>query len=580
MSSGRARSPSPSNTARSRIVERTGIQHLPNEILAQIFMETAPIPPPWWDNHSMAPDISTIMFDILTITHVNRLWRSLALDLPGLWCYVTFGDLDLVETAIARSARQGSVLLDFGFNQPLSEDIGQCVLDIIQRALPCTKSLSFLAESQELRQLHQVLTQSDCSNLTSLRLGNSEPQMLFDALGRADIFAPNLQTLHMDNCLIWWTSSVFHAPLTELSVSYLPAALTINTDMIDALANLPTLRYLSLNHKIGSIRGTNGLFTIGASAIVQPTISMPRLEYLFFSGRLQECICFLNFFVVPSDALVCLKAESLDSGVGGNGAQGPDVRDTVANHFERRTSAVCTEEERQVPRIFSLNNIDNTGFRLDINRWGLDEFCGSTSPTQGLHQKQTFGTLLSVDLDIFGEELDSLTSLSQCLTIVRSVCPTLPAEIDTLLVGQRFSVQVESDWWMAMSSLLPQITTIVLEDHGRADLRPPLLLLHRDTIARGSRIHALPPDSPDFCPRLKTLIIVSNNIFRQRCRDVYSALLQGLRWRQDHVEELQLKVIADNVGDDQLAELQSYVKGEVRWTKEVSDASYDYSNTH
>ncbi|KAA1475585.1 hypothetical protein DENSPDRAFT_842381 [Dentipellis sp. KUC8613] len=582
MDSDHARSPSPSfgavDAARSTIIEKIGIQRLPNEILEQIFIETAPVPAPWRDNYSVAPNISIVLSDILVITHVNRLWRSIALDLPSLWRYVTFGDLELVETAIARSARQASVLLDFGFNQPLSNDMRQCVLGMVQRALPCTKSLSFLAESQDLRELHQALTHSDCSNLISLRLGSSEPRIFSGVVDRADsdILAPNLQKLHMDNCQIRWTSSVFRSPLTELSVSYIPAAFTTNTDMVDALANLPTLQYLSLNHSAGSTRQTGGLFTIGASASAQNTVSMPRLEYLFFAGGLQECVHFLSIFVVPSDTLVCLRAEDPD---GVDEAPWHDVEATVTQHFEQRTSAVHTEEERQAPRVFSLKNIDNTGFRLDINRWGLDELCGS-NPMQGLHQKQNFGTLLSLDLDIFGERLWSHAALSRCLTIVRGVCPTSLAEIDTLLVGQRFSVQVESDWWMAMSSLFPQITTVVVEDHGQADLRPPLLLLHRATIAPGNRIHTLPPDSPDFCPQLKTLIVVSNNIFRPRCSDVYNALLQGLRWRQDHAEELQLKIIANNVRDDQLAELRRHIQGEVLITKVASGASQNSPNTY
>ncbi|TFY62499.1 hypothetical protein EVG20_g6680 [Dentipellis fragilis] len=563
-----------------RMIKTSGIHCLPSEILAKVFVHNAPVPPIWRnvdryaDTHEpiTMSSISFTMSNILAITHVCRLWRTIAIGLPRLWDYVTFGKLDLVEAAIARSAPGCSLLLDFGLTRSFPDDVRQHVSDIIRRTAPHMESLSLIAQPPELSQFRQILQRCELPKLSSLRLGIYGASTVVDS-NDLNIVAPNLRVFHADRCFVQWTSPIFRAPLTELYVSHLPSSITTDVHILDCLASLPTLVYVSLNHgssKLGSVFHLND-----ASLAAERTVHMPRLEYLYYSGILRECTFLLDCIVIPLDALVCVDAEAFTAGDDVHEENWSDDIDhfihAITTHFGRRTVAVDEKEMLQVPRILSLKNMGNP-LRLDLNRWGLDELCGQTIPSQGLHQKQKFGTLFSLNLEFCNEYLINEFVLAEGQDIVQRICSINPTDFDTFLVGHHFSMEIEWHWWMTMSKLLPRINTVVLEDRDEANLLPFLLLLRRDAVS-GSLIRPLIPDAPNVFPNLKTLVVASDNIFRQQSSEVYSGLLRGLCWRGEHVEKLRLKVRANNVGDDQLAELQGHVKGDVQWTKDVSNAS-------
>ncbi|KAA1475584.1 hypothetical protein DENSPDRAFT_842380 [Dentipellis sp. KUC8613] len=561
-----------SATMRPRTINTSGIHCLPSEILAEVFVHNAPVPPIWrdadryTDTHESInmSNISVTMTDILAITHVCRLWRTIAVGRPRLWDYVTYGNLDLVEAAIAKSALGCSLLLDFELPQLFPDDIYQRVSDIIWRAVPVMVSLSLIAQPLELGQFREVLERRELPKLNSLRLGIYEASTIVDTT-ELNIIAPNLRVFHIDCCLVPWTSPIFRAPLTELYVSHLSSSMTTDMHILNCLASLPTLVYLSLNH--GSSRLRSAFHSNDASLAAERTVRMPRLEYIYYSGKLPECAFLLDRIVIPRDALVCMDAEASME----NWSDDIDhFVHAITTQFGRRTVAVDEQEMLQVPRILSLKNVGNP-LRLDLNRWGLDEVCGRVITSQGLHQRQKFGALFSLNLDFCAEYLIDEFVLAEGQDIVQRICSIIPADIDSFLVGQRLSMEIEWHWWMAMSKLLPRINTVILEDRDKADLLPFFLLFCREAVS-GSLIRPLIPDAPNVFPNLNTLVVASDNIFCQRSTETYSNLLRALRWRKDHVEKLRLKVIADNISDDQLAGLQECVKGEIQWVKDGSNS--------
>ncbi|KAI0044100.1 hypothetical protein FA95DRAFT_303721 [Auriscalpium vulgare] len=271
---------------------RCHIDGLPVECLGLIFAICEEDDPPKNPEDRSGPSLGWI-----TVTHVCRRWRDVALGYPQLWTLVAFDLGDAwAQEMVARS--QSAALL----MSPAVDSLSDIGIDIIAKSVHRVKELDFgvADECDTMLALVQQLTKP------ALELEDLTLYALDDLLPIPDGFlggsAPRLRTLSMCGFFFdLWASPLLHG-LRHLEVRVAcedHETMDVCDDILEALQAMPALESLHLGHCFPLQDHISGHDRAGHSAKM---VALPNLESLHVTVQHDACAHVLNHLILPLGA--------------------------------------------------------------------------------------------------------------------------------------------------------------------------------------------------------------------------------------------------------------------------------------
>ncbi|KAI0044104.1 hypothetical protein FA95DRAFT_303822 [Auriscalpium vulgare] len=290
---------------------RCHIDGLPAECLGLIFAICVEDDPP-----ENPEDGSGHSLGWITVTHVCRRWRDVALGYPQLWTLVAFNLGDAwAQEMVARS--QSAALLMYPKVDSLS-DIG---IDIIAKSVHRVKELDFgvVDEYDTMLALVQQLTKP------ALQLEDLTLYAVDDLLPIPDEFlggsAPRLRTLSLNGFIFdLWASPMLHG-LRHLEVRVScegQETEDVCDDILEALQAMPALESLNLGHCFPLQDHIPGHNRAGHSIKM---VALPNLAYLEVTVQHNACAHVLDHLILPPAADLYVTIERAAEG-GQYGSEG------------------------------------------------------------------------------------------------------------------------------------------------------------------------------------------------------------------------------------------------------------------
>ncbi|KAH9888764.1 hypothetical protein C8Q73DRAFT_164761 [Cubamyces lactineus] len=321
---------------KGRLNTMTTIARLPPELLSEIFLYVAKAayedPRAFYSRYYH----SSGFYAWVSVTHVCRNWRAIALNTPRLWGYVVVSRKVVVDELLARSKKAPLLI---SANVISSEDEKSKVLKSIGQD---ASRLQELRLSGPVRVLQDVLRQFTEPSRTLERLVLSEsipPQYLASDTSVPSMFQaqhPSLRYLELSRLVFSWNNSL----LSSSGITHLKLVGRLDSQsmlgMFDhlllAIEQLSCLEVLDLEDAIPRLPDdTKTLPT------PQRTLSLPRLQRLSLSGNSLDCGNLLNHLSFPSGARLKL--------IGRGGVGATELLRVVSQHLARseplRSARLC-----------------------------------------------------------------------------------------------------------------------------------------------------------------------------------------------------------------------------------------------
>ena len=279
------------------------IHGLPDEILGVIFLiNTSKLVEQGNENHPYDPHSTT-----LATAQVCQRWRAVALDYPVIWSRIINFEQHpplWIETLLARS---GSGLIDVGGDSAfepikLQHPRGKPVLQSIFQRVARLRTVSLYIRRAPWESICRSFLGHPAPNLEFMNLITSCP--FPDCIYPNPLFAgeaPRLRRLHLERCLIDFSSSVL-SNLTELSVRDVAPIALISASVrshqlkvpsvagwLRILKNIPALRFLTLSSAFSHITEHEPL----------PVVDLPHLALLTISTRFSSGISLIDHLNIP-----------------------------------------------------------------------------------------------------------------------------------------------------------------------------------------------------------------------------------------------------------------------------------------
>ena len=290
--------------ALSQGCDEAPIEGLPNEILEVIFLiNTSKLVEQGNENDFYDPHSTT-----LATAQVCRRWRAVALDYPVIWSRIINYEQHSplwIETLLMRS---GSALIDVGGDSEfepvkLQHPRGKPVLQSIFQRISSLKTVSLHIRRAPWESICRSFLGHPAPNLEFLNLITScpFPDCLYPNCLFADD-APRLRRLHLERCLIDFSSSVL-SNLTELTVRNVAPISVISAlanshrlkvppsvaGWLRVLKNIPALRFLTLSSAISHFTEHEPL----------PVVDLPHLALLTINTRFYSGISLIDHLNIP-----------------------------------------------------------------------------------------------------------------------------------------------------------------------------------------------------------------------------------------------------------------------------------------
>lgn len=220
------------------------INHLPPEILSEIFLESLPAPNTRLSHHL------NYLIQVLRVTHVCGQWRSLGIATPRLWTYLQFTRSSPREIAVATSwlERSGSQPISFNIRtEPLSF---KGIIDLLTPHSARWKHASIHWPQPHSR--WSLIPRSEITaQIDSLPLLERLSTTTFPKSGFPSIFcaAPKLRKLSLEHMGDVYQSSVPWKQINYLTVD--DVLLENCLEMLEQSPNLLTLKIKCLQTRLG-----------------------------------------------------------------------------------------------------------------------------------------------------------------------------------------------------------------------------------------------------------------------------------------------------------------------------------------
>ena len=284
--------------------DQAPIHCLPDEILGVIFLiNTSKLVEQGNKNHPYDPHATTI-----ATTQVCQRWRAVALDYSLLWGRIINYEEHSPSRIAMLLARSGSSLIDVGGDSvfeavKLQNPRGKLVLQYIFQQITRLKTFSLHIRRDPWASICRSFLSHPAPNLEFLNLITSCP--FPDCLYPNPLFtnvAPRLRRLHLQRCLIDFSSSVL-SNLTELSVRDVltPSMWSASEQShplkvapsvagwLRVLKNIPTLRFLTLSSAISHFTEPDPL----------PVVNLPYLTLLTIGARFYQGMSLIDHINIP-----------------------------------------------------------------------------------------------------------------------------------------------------------------------------------------------------------------------------------------------------------------------------------------
>ncbi|KAI0794149.1 hypothetical protein C8Q74DRAFT_559995 [Fomes fomentarius] len=296
---------------KTRLNSLTPICRLPSELLALVFVTYVD------DLHHTAYSRARLMKTWITVTHVCRHWRAVALSTPRLWSYIYASNPSVCSELIVRS-KSSPLFVDILLSH---YDDDMSTVDLISGELPRIQQLVVAAPTRKIQSLCGAIgrTMDQLQHLSLSSLGDEFDDVLPKLpLITIEDFAPRLRRLHLHRLPFVWTDLVFHAKLDSLDVNgrfewdgMIPELPSIGTiqQFFTAMERLaPSLENLTLEEAIPPSRG----LTDGSTNVALPMrnlISFPVLRSLVLKDRSNDIAAFLSGISFRSSTTISIVGE-------------------------------------------------------------------------------------------------------------------------------------------------------------------------------------------------------------------------------------------------------------------------------
>ncbi|KAI0311244.1 hypothetical protein OF83DRAFT_1151684 [Amylostereum chailletii] len=319
------------------------ISRLPPEVLSRIFSIHAINQPPGSDNYvwddkdeeADPPSMSQVQLGWITVTHVCRHWRQLALDQPCLWTEICFAlGNRWVEEMLVRS-RAAPIVFERDIPPALSPRNAQHAVPADAGTRPPPDEKTMLAG--HMSHIQQLKLRAPYATMQRLVKSFTGPAPLLEGLSLTSLasiealtlpfalFAthtPRLRRVLLNGFRFLWSSSLFHG-LEHLHVTSpvnlsnpasgappqpgsgpdavapetADSASTTLSRFLDVLRNLPHLQSLVLKNCLPDRLDPPGDV---------PAAPLPHLSLLGLEGTVHDCTRLLRHLVLPSSTALDL----------------------------------------------------------------------------------------------------------------------------------------------------------------------------------------------------------------------------------------------------------------------------------
>ncbi|EIW75206.1 hypothetical protein CONPUDRAFT_169604 [Coniophora puteana RWD-64-598 SS2] len=270
--------------------------------------------------------------DIVQLTHVCRLWRSVALATPQLWTYHSVHahtNVDRLKTTLER-ARGALLDLEVALDEPEASrsEAAEVVRGLLGRkeGMSRVRRLALVVARAEdvgvckwpapaLESFDLSYTARPRRGFEGFRLYDDEDEQREGRWLRSGIHieaalfgdsSPALRQLALHNIALPWTSFIFHS-LTSLQLSESPTLMEPKLDeLLTALHASPNLEFLELSRYFPLIPKDDVSAQLWATN--PHAVNLPRLEHLIISrAPFYEYAQVLNHLHFPATARVRLE---------------------------------------------------------------------------------------------------------------------------------------------------------------------------------------------------------------------------------------------------------------------------------
>ncbi|KAF9481446.1 hypothetical protein BDN70DRAFT_876242 [Pholiota conissans] len=273
------------------------ITNLPPEVLIQIFLLAQRD-----ESGNMLPYCQWTR-----LTHVNRRWRAVALNSPGLWMELQSGNPSWAREAIIRSKRVGVIINISGKNL----DYLPILRFIVMHCVPIRGLRLFNASDMKIVNtinmiIAKVPPRFEILDLEGVASAAYSHPRIDDSHVSTDIVRANyqqLRCLRLVKCFIYWDSNpLFQGAITHFTLQN-PHSKPTRKQFLLILKQMPYLKYLDLDHAFSVVDWTSSSWNYTH----EDSIYFAHLRVLHVHSRSSLDIeAFFHLITFPPEAIVKL----------------------------------------------------------------------------------------------------------------------------------------------------------------------------------------------------------------------------------------------------------------------------------
>jgi len=562
------------------------ISKLPAEILCNIFMFCS-MPDPVTPS-TYAPDVR---WRWITVTHITRLWRTIAESCPALWSKPEFTKTEWAYEMIKRS-KMAPLTIEVNSNYWLTPR----VVDAVGEGL------------KHLSRINEIHLSASRDNMDKLLSGINRPapflRTLFLDIGRSDYYyhsraepyilpedflggdAARLSHIELSRCHLHWDSSLLRN-LTYLKVHNPgPPGPTLD-QFVNALAGMSQLEVLDLENTLPANADTD--------SPEKPHVSLPNLRKLRAVGNLIECSILLEHVYIPSSTVIQIIAKCSEPPEIGSVTLGLINQVCQRLPVTRDSANATARSGTSVPVIKSLL-VQSTGMGsgVVVEAWNNVPSSKNKTPCAIIPASHESALTLNsftsaTSVGILKLEFTWQNAVMKQLhnEVVVAICLPLPlTQLRNLHIRNGYHKSVNSPTFAKTFGSLPKVSSLTVEGNSAYEFVDALNQVHYgghsssspDAMCMSPSPSPSPARTTVAFPALRTLKLLEADFDRDReeANTLLQPLMDCLMYRSELKYEIH-KLILERCTHLILAEVDRLeeIVADVEW----DSLEYGYSDT-